>query len=159
MHPTSSSSWNLPEVCRMYIVLVPSHYVFAVTWINLQIDEHGDVEEERADGDGGDVHGEVAPPWHSPQVDAVPETVKCKWKSSNWSLFMFQLLNKVQLHRILLLPWDRDQSVIKSNKSQKHQVRLQYHKVGHWEMAKQLQVTESDTTLSMVYKRRLIRDD
>ena len=53
---------------------------------NLQIDEHGDVEEERADGDGGDVHGEVAPPRHSPQVDAVPETVNCKWKSSNWSL-------------------------------------------------------------------------
>ena len=47
-------------------------------WIvlNLQVDEHGYVEEEGADGDGGDVHGQVAPPRNRPQVDAVPE--RCK---------------------------------------------------------------------------------
>ena len=41
--------------------------------LNLQVDEHGYVEEEGADGDGGDVHGQVAPPRNRPQVDAVPE--------------------------------------------------------------------------------------
>ena len=41
--------------------------------LNLQIDEHGNVEEEGADGDWGDVHGQVAPPRNRPQVDAVPE--------------------------------------------------------------------------------------
>ena len=44
--------------------------------LNLQVDEHGYVEEEGADGDGGDVHGQVAPPRNRAQVDAVPE--RCK---------------------------------------------------------------------------------
>ena len=57
--------------------------------LNLQVDEHGYVEEEGADGDGGDVHGQVAPPRNRPQVDAVPE--RCKLLELMYSMYHTQL--------------------------------------------------------------------
>ena len=65
----SRATWNLGKTFLTHSCVV------SVDQLNLQIDEHGYVEEQRADGDGGDVHGEVAPPRHGPQVDAVPATV------------------------------------------------------------------------------------
>lgn len=42
-----------------------------LTFAHLQVDEHGDVEEQGEDGHGGDVHGQMPPPGRGPEVDPV----------------------------------------------------------------------------------------